>query len=189
MKNKLREAMKLRRDSMTTAEVEEKSAAIAERLEKTKEYKEATAILLYAAKGNEVQTKQLIQNALIAGRSVMLPITNTGLKEIELGEVKSYSGLKKGAFGILEPQEKTNKETVDAAVVPGLAFDRHGNRLGYGFGCYDRLLNRLKAVKIGLAYGFQISESLPRERHDHPMNIIVTEAVTLRIKDNGRTRL
>lgn len=189
MKNKLREIMKLKRDRMAKGEVEEKSAAIAERLEKTREYREATAILLYAAKGNEVQTRQLIQNALTSGKKVMLPLTNTRLKAIEIGEVESYSELRKGAFGILEPQKETTEGNVDVAVVPGLAFDRHGNRLGYGFGYYDKLLSRLKTTKIGLAYDFQVAERLPREGHDHPMDIIVTESEVIRAIEHGRTGL
>ncbi len=190
-KKSLRETVRKKRDSMTAAEVEAKSAAIAEKLMATAEYKKAKVVLFYAAKGNEVATGKMIEKALKEDKKVLLPITNTAAKEIEISEITNYtSDLKKGAFGIMEPNRKTAPVVgkIDAVIVPGVAFDKEGHRLGYGHGYYDKLLHKLAGkntglVKIGLAYDCQVVEKLPRESHDHPMDVIVTESCVIKCVD------
>ena len=94
------------------------------------------------------------------------------------------SRLELGSFHIEEP---TGNETVDPSeieliVVPAVAYDRHGNRLGRGKGFYDRLLATTKASKIGVGYDFQLVDSLPAEEHDVPMDIVITQSVVLKLK-------
>lgn len=181
-KQQTRQAMKQLRDDMTNEQVEEKSAAIAMNLHGIRKYKEARILLLYAAKGNEAMTRELIEKAITEGKRVLLPITDNEKRELQVGEARSYGELRKGAFGILEPGEKATAGKIDVAVVPGIAFDRHGHRLGYGLGYYDKLFARQSEItKIGLAYDFQVVERLPREEHDHPMDFIVTESRVMRI--------
>lgn len=197
-KKSIRETVRKKRDSMTAGSVEAKSSAIAENLMGIIEYRKAKAVLFYAAKGNEVATRNLIEKALKEGKRVLLPITNAAAREIEVAEITDYdSDLKKGAFGIMEPNTDRKMKTsgaeagekIDAVIVPGIAFDREGHRLGYGHGYYDKLLHRLAGnengrkgsiVKIGLAYDCQIVEKLPRESHDLPMDLIVTETVVIK---------
>lgn len=187
-KKNIRETARKKRDSMTADGVEAKSSAIAEKLMATTEYKKASAVLFYAATGNEVATRKLIEKSLKEGKRVLLPITNTAAKEIEISEITDYdSDLKKGVFGIMEPKKKTAaaEGKIDAVIVPGVAFDREGHRLGYGHGYYDKLLHMLVGknagiVKIGLAYDCQVVEKLPRESHDHPMDVIVTESCVIK---------
>lgn len=184
MKQQIREGIKKKRDLMSLQEVEGKSSAIAKKLMATAEYQKATAVLFYAAKGNEASTEMLIRKALGEGKLVLLPITNTAAKELEVSEIKDYDlDLKSGAFGIMEPKRKVavDEKVIDAVIVPGVAFDREGHRLGYGHGYYDKLLHKLGRKntdirKIGLAYDFQIIEKLPKEEHDQKMNMIVTES-------------
>jgi len=77
----------------------------------------------------------------------------------------------------MEPEgEKSSPEKVDIVVVPAVAFDLQGHRLGYGKGYYDRFLKKTKAVKVGVAYDFQIVEKLPAEQHDIPVDLIITPA-------------
>ena len=181
----LREEMNRKRNAMTEAEAESKSMTIATNLTKIKEYKEARAVIFYASKGNEVRTEKLIRNALKEGKKALLPITDTEREELELSEIKDYdSDLIKGAFGIMEPKHKKafDEAQIDAAIVPGLAFDKRGHRLGYGHGFYDKLLKRLHAVKIGLAYDFQVVNTLPAEAHDQLMDLIVTESRIIRCR-------
>lgn len=85
--------------------------------------------------------------------------------------------LKKGAYGILEPSvvKTADEKDIDVILVPGLAFDRHGGRMGFGKGYYDRLLETSIAVKIGLCYDFQLFDTIPTESHDVPMDFIITE--------------
>ncbi|MBI2549748.1 5-formyltetrahydrofolate cyclo-ligase [Candidatus Woesearchaeota archaeon] len=184
VKQQIRETIREKRDAMTREEVESKSAAIAAKLQQLEEYAGAKTVLFYAAKGNEAQTKKLINDALKSGKKVLLPITNTAAGELEVAEIRDYSSdLKPGAFGIMEPKRRSavDEEEIDVVIVPGVAFDKDGHRLGYGLGYYDKLLHRLaKAAEIGLAYDFQVVEKLPRESHDRPMDAIVTESRVIR---------
>ena len=183
-KQGIREAIRKKRDTMTNEEIERKSFEIAKNLAATAEYQKANAVLFYAAKGNEVQTRKLIEDALKTGKRVFLPISDVERKELEVSEIKDYdSDLKNGAFGIMEPKRKVavDEKVIGAVIVPGVAFDREGHRLGYGHGYYDKLLHRLSRKntdirKIGLAYDFQVAARLPKEEHDQKMNMIVTES-------------
>ncbi len=178
-KSRIRDEINRKRNALARDEAESKSTAIAASLAKTAEYKDAKAVMFYAAKGKEVQTAMIVEAALREGKTVLLPITNMEKKEIEASVIENYgSDLKKGAFGIMEPKQKMafDEAQISAIIVPGIAFDTEGHRLGYGHGFYDKLLHRLtNAVKIGLAYDFQIMDKLPRESHDEKMDIIVTE--------------
>ena len=85
--------------------------------------------------------------------------------------------MERGAFGILEPTGEvfSDYDNVDAAIIPGMAFDGHGNRLGRGKGYYDRLLPRLtKAYKIGVCFPFQYFDEIPSEEHDVVMDCVVS---------------
>ncbi len=182
-KSRIRGEMSRKRNAMTDVEAESKSAAIMKNLVKLAEYKKAKAVMFYAVKGNEVKTRELIEAALKEGKIVLLPITNIEKKEIEAAVIEDYDrDLKKGTFGIMEPrQKKSCAAKIDVVIVPGVAFDIDGHRLGYGHGFYDKLLHRLdRTVKIGLAYDFQIINKLPKESHDHPLDIIVTESRVIR---------
>src|SRR3989338_3616519 len=93
----------------------------------------------------------------------------------------SLKEFKPKTFGILEPKEsyqrEFNPDKLDIVIVPGIAFDKNGHRIGYGYGYYDRFLKtiRKETLKIGLAYDFQLIEKIPEERHDVPVDIILTE--------------
>jgi len=100
---------------------------------------------------------------------------------MEIKEIKTWDGqLQKGAYGILEPREEGSvsvaPEEVDLAVVPAVAFDREGHRLGRGKGYYDRLLARLRpeVPRIGLAFKEQLLERLPRRSHDQPVHAVLS---------------
>lgn len=187
----VRETIRKKRDAMTKEEVENKSAAIAKKLAATVDYREAKTVLFYAAKGNEVQTKKLISDALKSGKRVLLPITNTAAKELEVSEVRDYSNdLKPGAFGIMEPKHRSSveEERIDVVIVPGVAFDKDGHRLGYGLGYYDKLLHRLKrknnsVLSMALAYDFQVVSELPKDGHDKEVDVVVTENGIIRCKN------
>lgn len=190
MKSAIRSEMVKKREAMIKGEAEEKSAKIAERLSSMAEYKNSKAVMFYSAKGREVGTARLIKSALENGKKVMLPVTNISKGEIEIGMIESYpEGMKKGPFGIMEPEKGgIGDDELETVIVPGVAFDSRGHRLGYGKGFYDQLLGRLaaKGIKvrnIGLAYDFQVVEKLPAEAHDHRMNFIVTDKKTIRCRE------
>jgi 5-formyltetrahydrofolate cyclo-ligase len=153
--------------------VEEDSVLIAEKFLSLPEVKKAKSILLYFPHKNEVDTTPIIEKLLQEGKNVILPkVVGFHIHPIKISNLAS---LKSGYAGIKEPEgEKYPLEDIDIIVVPAIAFDIHGHRLGYGKGYYDRLLSKVNAYKIGLAYDFQVLEKLPSEPHDIPVDLIVT---------------
>jgi len=172
--------MKLRR-SLTAGEVAAASMAIQDRVRKLPAFQSAGVIVAYVACRNEVQTGPLIAEALKRGIRVALPVTDTVKKEICARVISEYPGdLVPGAYGILEPNPSCtaiSPEELDLVLVPGVGFDPAGFRLGFGGGYYDRLLLRLpeKTITVGLAYRFQVVETVFPEPHDRRVRYIVTE--------------
>ena len=150
------------------------------------EYKSAKTVMLFSGKPKEVQTEQLIRTAL-KEKHVILPITNLKKRILELSEIKNYDlELEIGTFSILEPKTEyirpVNIDIIDLIVIPGIVFDYRGNRLGYGFAYYDKLLKQVHRPIpfIGLAFQFQIRNKVPHSRYDVPMNYIITEDKIIR---------
>jgi 5-formyltetrahydrofolate cyclo-ligase len=164
--------MKARRDAGQG--FEDKDLEIRQRLFKFSEYKQAKSVLFYASMGNETETRQAIVAALSSKR-VFLPYVVGD--DLEISEIRSWRDVAPGKFKILEPKRKENApiSDVDLIIVPGVAFDERGHRIGYGGGYYDRLLARTKAPRVALAYESQIVASVPAEDHDQRVDKIVTE--------------
>ncbi len=144
----------------------------------------ARTVGLYAPHGNEVDTGLLSRFAQATGAVVASPRVVHGT--MEFVRFDSECAWQPGMFGILEPSLETQlarscqvaPEAFDVIVVPGVAFDPAGNRLGYGKGFYDRFLAQCapECVFIGLAYDFQLEDKLPREAHDIALDYVVTDA-------------
>ncbi len=137
----------------------------------------ANSLALYSPIHNEVATEQVFAAARESGKRVYYPKVAGG--ELEFIEVSKLSGLVSGAFGVAEPEsgEKTTVARVDLIVVPGVAFDLRGYRLGYGRGFYDRQLVRKPAgtIAVGLCFEMQLCDLLPIEAHDQRVDYIATE--------------
>ena len=129
----------------------------------------------------EVDTHPMIKKTLAMGKRVLLPQANLENKELEIYEIRERKDLQKGLFGIWEPDPDrarlADPREADLVLVPGLLFDKKNNRLGRGLGFYDRFLKRLsrKVIKIGLAFSFQVVESIPAEAHDIPVDLVLTD--------------
>lgn len=149
------------------ASLPELSAAITSRLEQHPWFQSASCVLLYHSLPDEVDTHNLIQR-YISSKTLLLP-TVVG-DELELHIYDSTSGVRQGAFNITESQgpllQPTEYPTIDLAVIPGVAFDAAGHRLGRGRGYYDRLLPLLSCHTIGICFPFQLLTSVPHEPHD-----------------------
>ncbi len=178
-KNQLRKLMLQKRKGLAPEYVNTASAAILETLIKLSEIEKNSVILSYMPHGNEVDILPLNRWFLGNGKRLCIPrILND--QEMEAVRVDCLeTGLSPGSFGIPEPGRECRAvpvHEVDLILVPGLAFDRHGNRLGHGKGYYDRFLKSHGAYTIGIAYKFQLFDHIPTDIHDVRLDAIVTEA-------------
>ena len=135
---------------------------------------------------NEVDTHALIRDALDDGKCVAVPVARKGRPMIQV-RISDLSELVPAPFGLLEPAEGSwdpvPPGAFDLVIVPGLAFDHRGNRIGFGGGFYDRFLSGLDAARVGVAYEFQLGETLPTEPHDVGLDWLVTESQTLAFRN------
>lgn len=178
MKDEIRKTNKQKRREMSKSEVCEKSRLAAEHFLKSDIYKNANCIMLYMPLGNETDTKDIMSAAFLDKKRVALPKTDAESGKITAVFVENGANFEKGAFFVPEPTEWTEADIsmIDAVVVPGIAFDKGGARVGFGKGCYDGFLKGLMAVKIGLCYDFQICDKILCEEHDVRMDFIVSES-------------
>ncbi len=140
------------------------------------QWKKAEAICLYFSREDEVDTKPLLAAALTAEKTVVFP--RIVKDRLVLHRVTSIKDFTRGTYQILEPKKSTpvmDPSSVDLFIVPGVAFDANGNRLGRGGGYYDRVLAHVTAPKIGLGYAFQMVAEVPHSSYDVPMTMVVTE--------------
>lgn len=179
-KKEIREEIREKLAQQGDKERREGSRRIEEALVRLEEFRSARCVLIYVALPEEVDTVPVIEHALSLGKRIAVPRVFDG-RALELREVRDIRlDLVKGAFGVLEPRmDRTRQvaaEEIDCAVVPGVAFDRVGRRLGRGRGYFDRLLATLprSVPRIGLAFGFQVLDSLPEESHDQPVNRVLS---------------
>ena len=165
----------------------EKDLHIGETLFSLPEFLSAKIVLFYASFRSEVETLSLIRESLAMGKKVLLPKVDTKNSVLTLHEIKNMNELAPGYMGIPEPDLADERLAgigdIDIAVIPGAGFDLSGNRLGYGAGYYDGLLSqRTKNIQIiALAYEEQLVDSIPAEKHDVRVTIIVTDKRVIRI--------
>ncbi|MDD5022583.1 MAG: 5-formyltetrahydrofolate cyclo-ligase [Candidatus ainarchaeum sp.] len=171
-KEEIRSKMKELLYSQSREDVKYKSEMIMNKLLSIKEFMEASSVSVYLSKPHEVDTNYTVEH-LLGKKRLSVPVTNS---KIDLVEFTSFNDLVAGKFGILEPKTKSFIDyTPDLILIPGVAFDIKKNRLGYGKGFYDIFLKNKSITKIALAFDFQIVEKLPNEKHDIPMDLIITE--------------
>ena len=156
-----------------------KSSYIAEQFWELPIIQEARSILFYASSSFEVDTLLMIEKACFLGKRVALPIVEKDQRKLIPALISSMEDVHKGTYGIAEPHFDPDKvialKDLDAVIVPGLAFDRQNHRLGRGVGYYDRFLSSLPETvsTVGLAFDFQLTESLPKEAHDVRLQQII----------------
>ena len=151
------------------------SAEILTMLEAHPAFRAAETVLLYHSLPDEVDTHAFIRRWCTQKRILLPVVERDGLT---LRDYRVNSELQTGQFGIMEPSGPNfvDYASIDLAVVPGVAFDPQGHRLGRGKGYYDRLLPRLtEAYKIGICFGYQLVNHVPAEAHDICMDEIITQ--------------
>lgn len=159
------------------------SGRIREWLAASRPWQEADRILGFVPMASEPDLMPLLRAASAAGRTVCVPRWNPQLETYEAASLPPDGGLVLGPFSVLEPAADLPAlplERLDLILVPGLAFDRHGWRLGRGRGFYDRLLRQaVSARRWGIAFDTQVVESVPNEPHDVNVHILVTPQLGL----------
>lgn len=146
-------------------------------------WQQAHTVALTLSLDLEVNTRPLIDAALEAGKSVLVPkVTKQGLT---FHEIKTFSELHPGVMGILEPTTMESDLDIDVCIVPGRVFDRSGYRIGWGGGYYDRFLATYDGATIAIAYGVQVLDEIPIEPHDIPVELIVTEREMIRCSQSS----
>lgn len=146
----------------------------------TGEYEKSKLMFIYVSYKNEVDTYNIIRHALEKGKRVCVPKVLSKAEGMVAVEIKSVNELRKGFQGILEPEisEKNvviNEKDIDLVIIPGVAFDLNGGRVGYGGGFYDRFLPLLNenCGKIAIAYDFQIVPRINVEKNDFTVKCII----------------
>jgi 5-formyltetrahydrofolate cyclo-ligase len=181
-KRELRSSAKLRRAAVNRRG--ERSLVIGRQLAGTTIWQQARTVSIYVDFRDEVETRWLLAEALAAGKRVAVPFCRPD-RSLGMFALTTLSELQPGKFGILEPPPSAQADPArqvspaefDLVVVPGLAFDRQGHRLGYGQGHYDRVLPHVRpdCWKVALAFDQQLVAAVPIEPHDIPLDSIVHE--------------
>ena len=175
-KKKIRSKMLLKLKTQKEEDRNRKSKLIKDKLFRDKVFKRAKRVMFYIAFDGEVNTKEMIKEAQNSGKRVAVPACegNRTMRPCILGESAKF---KKGPYGIYEPAVKKfmDLRLLDLVIVPGLAFDKKGNRLGRGKGYYDFFLDKLpkKTAVYGLAFDFQILPSVPVAIFDVSMHKVI----------------
>ena len=179
-KGEIRKGVLERRDALTREEIEAGSLAIFGKLTGIEEICRASNLMVYLSFGSEVLTDDLIRWGWGEGKRIAVPLCRPERRELVPCRIDGFDELETGHYGIREPKaalvRPVPKGEIEAIIIPAVAFDRQGHRVGYGGGYYDRFLPGVpQAVKIGVALACQIVDGIPPDAHDAPADVIVTD--------------
>lgn len=184
-KSEVRIMHKELRDAMGAEQAAKKSRSICEKLTGEDWYQEARVIYAYDSLGNEVDCRSFLEKALLDGKNIALPRTAEKDFSMEFCRIESFSQLHKGNFQVREPKKECPvlQEETAIVLVPGVVFDKHGNRYGYGKGYYDRYFYRFPNLRrFALAYEHQLEQNIETNPTDIKMHRIYTEAGVYRFE-------
>jgi 5-formyltetrahydrofolate cyclo-ligase len=180
-KHTLRQQCQDRRLALSSETRKAASRKICDLLLRLPEYAAARTVALYAADAGEVDLQGVFQCSVTDRKSCFFPEVVGGAMDFR--RVTQWSDLVPGRFGILAPPKTTvllAPAQCDMVIVPGVAFDRQGNRLGRGKGYYDRYLPQVRGCRVGVSFDVGVCESLPHEPHDVRMDVLITESGVVR---------
>jgi 5-formyltetrahydrofolate cyclo-ligase len=175
-KDLLRQAFLDRRSRLSQAEQENAGEAVVAKLIGQKEIFNALEIGLYWGMRGELPTMACFKKLKGGERHLYFPRLNK-LDQLEFVEISHEKELRKGTFGVLEPDptlSSVSLEQLEVLIIPGVAFDLQGKRLGWGKGYYDKTLKDFAGMRVGLAYDFQVKEKIPAGDLDEPVDVIIT---------------
>lgn len=180
VKKALRQKFSAARKSLSMVERMVLNGSVCSAIAALKEFAEADLVIAYASDGIEADVRGIIELALQNGKSVALPRYNPERKLYELVLITDFlRDTAPGKYGLPEPHKELPAATVGAKslwLIPAVAFDKNGTRLGRGGGFYDRMLEGAPGIRVGVFYQCQYSdEALPCEEHDQKLTMAVTE--------------
>ncbi len=182
-KKELRKSIRQMKGTVSLATIKLSAYYVLQRLESISAFIESSDILLYSSLPDELDTKQITDYCIRKGKNIYLPrVEGNDITILKAND----STLAIGAYNILEPigtDTLCDNSIIDVAVIPGMAFDKKGNRLGRGKGYYDRFLSNFDGIKIGIGYDFQLLDSIPAEQHDKKMDWVVTPSLTIKVTE------
>ena len=183
-KNQLRTEMAASRKVLDADWLTENSRRIIDRLMLLDSFSSAETVAVYRSIGGEVQTEPLIHACWSSGKSVCIPAYSETKKSYVMSKITPETLYIKGHLGIEEPTPLliADYSMIDLMIVPGVAFDRNGGRLGRGGGYYDRILEAYAGRTAAVAFDFQLVEQVPVEPHDRPVDAVVTETKTIQVR-------
>jgi len=175
-KNKLRSTMLLRLKTQKEEDRERKSRSIKAKLFRTEVFKKAKTVMFYVAFDGEVETREMIKAAQELGKRIAVPLCKQDRSMVP-GLFWEGVPLKRGPYGVSEPavERRVNLRDIDLVIVPGVAFDKRGRRLGRGKGCYDWFLKKIpkRTTSIGLAFDFQVLPYIPAIETDVDVHRVI----------------
>ncbi|HMM21202.1 MAG TPA: 5-formyltetrahydrofolate cyclo-ligase [Selenomonadales bacterium] len=179
-KKQLRQRMLTRRRGLPASAVLAGSAQIAAHLRDWPIYRRAGTVMLYLAMADEPQTEAMIEDARTAGKTVCVPMLRAEYGMMDAARIDGPDDLITGKLGLRMPDpakaQLVSPGAIDLVVVPGVAFDAAGRRLGMGAGYYDRFLPQAeRACRLGLAWSFQVAGAVPQGLYDVTMHYLLTE--------------
>ncbi len=181
-KEEIRRKILKKRLSLSSEDIRDKSRQVFLNLAETVEYKNSQNIMFYVATRSEVQTEEMIKTSIKMGKNIFVPIILTECTNLAPSKIYDFDNeLEKGKKGILEPKREycrlSPPEDIDLIIIPGVAFDLNGNRIGRGFGYYDNFLRKTctSTKIIALAFEMQTVEKIPNDKNDIPVRKIITE--------------
>ena len=178
-KQSLRELLIQKRRMMSAEERAAQSALILSQLEKMTVFQEAKTVLLYYPKNNEVDVLPLFKRYK-RDKVLLLPVTHR--RGMTANPYEGNDKMHRGKVGIPEPTTPPYEGEIDLIIVPAVAFDKQGNRLGRGGGYYDRFLKKQShATFIGVGYDFQLVDEVPVRKHDQKMHRIILPSQTIQV--------
>lgn len=176
-KSKMRELLVQKRRVMSTADRQMYSQQILDQLEQMTCFREAKTILLYYPVQNEVDVLPLVKKYKHE-KTLLFPVSHR--RGMTIHPYAGNKNMHRGKFGIPEPTTPAYEGIVDLVIVPAVAFDTKGRRLGRGGGFYDRFIKKLThAVLVGVGYDFQLIDEVPTARHDQRVHRIILPSKTI----------
>lgn len=183
-KKSLRKMMAEKLHALDRFHYEQMSYAIGKSLAETEEWRNAKTVALTVSRFPEVDTWQLIRKGWEQSKTMAVPKCHPKTKKMTFHQIRSFTDLEHSFFGLFEPKEQETevvpKEALDLVIVPGLLYNKSGFRIGFGGGYYDRFLQHYRGHTISLAFSLQLTDHLPHEKHDIPVEKIVTEKEIIR---------